>query len=375
MKVLMTADARSIHTRRWAVSLKERGVDIVLYSLYPSPDDFFEVHGIKLYEFDLFTYKSRRGIKAVSAAVAMHFKAVSCLKKILKSEAPDILHAHYATSFGFVAALTGFHPFIISVWGSDVYEFPDQSFFNMKAVQFVFRQADKILSTSHIMARRTSAFTSRPISVTPFGVDTELFRRLETHGDGRFVVGNVKTLAPKYGIDILIRAFKIVMERNPELDTVLVIVGDGPFRGEYESLARNLGIEDKVKFIGKVPNHMLPSYYNSFSVSVSVSNSESFGVVAVEAMACGCPVVVSDADGFTEVVEDGITGYIVPKRDPEAAAAAIQKFIDNPGLRESMGTAGIERVRKLYDWNDNVDIMYSIYTELCNGGKSKGKNC
>ena len=370
MKVLMTADARSIHTRRWAVSLKERGVDIVLYSLYPSPDDFFEEHGIRLYVFDLFTYKSDKGLKAAAGMLLKHWKAVEDLKTVIRIEAPDILHAHYATSFGLVAALTGFHPFIISVWGSDVYEFPDQSFFNKKAVQFVFRQADKILSTSHIMARRASAFTSRPISVTPFGVDTELFRHLETHQDGRFVVGNVKTLAPKYGIDILIRAFKIVMERNPELDTVLVIVGDGPFRGEYESLACNLGIEEKVKFVGKVPNHMLPSYYNSFSVSVSVSNSESFGVVAVEAMACGCPVVVSDADGFTEVVEDGITGYIVPKKDPEAAATAIQKFIDNPGLRKSIGTAGIERVRKLYDWNNNVDIMYSIYAELCNGGKS-----
>lgn len=171
-------------------------------------------------------------------------------------------------------------------------------------------------------------------------------------------------MSPKYGIDVLIRAFKVLVDRNPDLDTLLVIVGEGPSRGEYESLVSSLGIMDKVHFMGKVPNEQLPSYYNSFSVSVSLSHSESFGVVAVEAMACGCPVVVSDADGFTEVVEDGATGFIVPRGNPEAAADALQKFIDVPDLRDKMGAAGIKRVKKLYDWNSNVELMYSIYTGL-----------
>ena len=341
MKVLMVADARSIHTRRWAVALKARGVDIVLFSFYPSPDDFFALQGIPLYEFNLFTYKSSKGLRAAVGAVMMHRKAVSYLKRVIRSESPDILHAHYATSFGFIAALTGFHPFIISVWGSDVYEFPDLSFFNKKSVQFIFRRADRVLSTSHVMAKRTATYTSKPIYVTPFGVDTELFRRYEKdERNGRFIVGNVKTLSPKYGIDVLIRAFKVLVDRNPDLDTLLVIVGEGPSRGEYES------------------------YYNSFSVSVSLSHSESFGVVAVEAMSCGCPVVVSDADGFTEVVEDGATGFIVPRGNPEAAADALQKFIDVPDVRDKMGAAGIRRVKKLYDWNSNVELMYSIYTGL-----------
>lgn len=365
MKVLMVADARSIHTRRWAVALKARGVDIVLFSLYPSPDDFFALQGIPLYEFNLFTYKSSKGLRAAVGAVMMHRKAVSYLKRVIRSESPDILHAHYATSFGFIAALTGFHPFIISVWGSDVYEFHDLSFFNKKSVQFIFRRADRVLSTSHVMAKRTATYTSKPIYVTPFGVDTELFRRYEKdERNGRFIVGNVKTLSPKYGIDVLIRAFKVLVDRNPDLDTLLVIVGEGPSRGEYEFLVSSLGIMDKVHFMGKVPNEQLPSYYNSFSVSVSLSHSESFGVVAVEAMACGCPVVVSDADGFTEVVEDGVTGFIVPRGNPEAAADALQKFIDVPDLRDKMGAAGIQRVKKLYDWNSNVELMYSIYTGL-----------
>ena len=81
-------------------------------------------------------------------------------------------------------------------------------------------------------------------------------------------------------------------------------------------------------------------------------------------------MVVSDADGFTEVVEDGVTGFIVPKRDPSAAAAAIQKFINDPVLRDRMGAAGRERVCRFYEWNDNVSGMISIYNEVCDGGRS-----
>lgn len=370
MKVLMVADARSVHTRRWAVSLQERGIGIVLFSLYPSPDNFFAEKDIALHVFDLFTYKQYRGIRALTGMLSGHAAAVSQLKKLIRNESPDILHAHYVTSFGLVAALAGFRPFLVSVWGSDVYEFPDSSLINRLSVKYVLRRADRILSTSHVMARRTSRFTGKEIAVTPFGVDIEKFKKIPVKQDGTFVVGNVKTLSPKYGIDVLIRAFRMVKDNNPNLKTVLVIVGDGPCRNEYIGLAEELGMKDDVKFIGKVPNDKLLWYYNSFSVSVSLSDSESFGVVAVEAMACCCPVVVSDADGFTEVVEDGVTGFIVPKRDPSAAAAAIQNFINDPVLRDRMGAAGRERVCRFYEWNDNVSGMISIYNEVCDGGRS-----
>ena len=168
MKVLMTADARSVHTRRWAVSLKAEGVDIVLYSIFPSPDAFFEEHGIRLYVFDLFTYKQLKGIRSVISMISRHREAVRYLRSVIDSESPDILHAHYATSFGLIAALSGFHPFIISVWGSDVYEFPEKSFLNRESVKFIMRRADRILSTSHVMARRTALYTSKPVSVYSF---------------------------------------------------------------------------------------------------------------------------------------------------------------------------------------------------------------
>ena len=175
-----------------------------------------------------------------------------------------------------------------------------------------------------------------------------------------FVVGIVKTMSPKYGIDIAIRAFKKVAEHYPEKKLKMVIVGDGPNLEEYKNLAKALSIQD-IRFTGKMENSVLPQIYNSFSVTLSLSRSESFGVVAIESMACECPVITSDADGFREVVEDGITGIIVPREDIDLAAMAIERFIEEPSLLQTMGSAGRERVLRLYRWEENVGLMIETY--------------
>lgn len=362
MKVLILSTAKSIHTKRWCDALAKNGIHIVLFSLSSSVPDYYQTRGIKVYSAEINSTKWYSKIRYISS--------LNFLRKIIFIEKPDIVHAHYASSYGLLGALSGFHPLIVSVWGSDVYDFPKKLCVFGKIIRYVLSRADRILSTSHVMANEASKYTEKRIEITPFGVDTSLFRKIPSaQPDGTtFVVGNVKTLSPKYGIDVLIRAFKEVLHRNPEKEIILKIVGDGPNRKEYEQLAINLGISDKVYFIGKVPNEQLPEYYNSFSVSVSVSvsDSESFGVVAVEAMACECPVITSDADGFTEVVEDRVTGFIVPKRDEQATAQAIQRFIDDPGLREKMGKAGRRRVDCLYDWNYNVRTMLEVYDSFQN---------
>ncbi len=294
-----------------------------------------------------------------------YLKSVSTVKKLIKEYKPDIVHAHYASSYGLIGALARTEvPYVVSVWGSDVYDFPNIVPFGKNIIRFNLKKADKILSTSHVMAKETMKYTDKKIDVTPFGVDTGLFEPQPFNDSLEFVIGNVKTLRPKYGIDVLIQAADMVIKNNPSKTIRLDIYGEGPQKEELIRLSESLGIADKVNFMGFVDNDKLPAVYNSVSVSVSVSDSESFGVVAVEAMACGCPVVTSDADGFTEVVDNGVTGFLVPKRDPQATADAIQKFIDNPKLRKEMGKNGRKRVLNLYDWNDNVSKMINIYKDI-----------
>lgn len=367
MRILILSEANSIHTKRWTEALHYRGVDIMLVSLSKPKDNFYQTIGVPC------SYINETKYGGSTIGKLGYLKLVKLVKRAINDYSPDIIHSHYASSYGLIGALVKFHPYIVSIWGSDVYDFPNLNPINKLIIKYVFRKADVLLSTSHVMAKEAHKYTGKEIHVTPFGVDTIRFRKVDTDvQDGKFIVGNVKTLAPKYGIDVLIKAYKLVVDRNKRLNSELIIYGTGPCQQEYEKLANDFGIADKVKFMGWVDNDQLPEVYSSFSVSVSVSvlNSESFGVVAVEAMACECPVVTSDADGFTEVVDNGVTGFIVPKRDVEATANAIQKFIDDSTLKNKMGTEGRKRVLDLYDWEKNVETMLNVYISVL-GNKNK----
>lgn len=361
MKILILSDAQSIHTKRWVSSLSGRGIKVVLFTIKPESDNFYSEIGVKVYTFDLFAYKNHSGILSLFKSISAHLKAVSYLKHVIKQETPDILHAHYATSYGLIAALSSFTPFFLSVWGSDVYEFPYKSKINRLAVKYILRRANYITSTSMAMALQTSKFTTKKIEVIPFGVNTDHFNDTPEFKDGRFVIGTVKTLSHNYGIDLLIRSYKLFSDANPGIDSVLEVVGDGPDREKLEILSAQLGIADKVIFRGYIDNHRLPEVYNSFDLAVFLSRRESFGVSAVEAASCGTPVIASATDGFKEVVEDGVTGVIVPLEDYEAAAKVMGELAHDVQRRGEMGRAARERVISMYDWNRNVSEMISLY--------------
>ena len=273
---------------------------------------------------------------------------------------PDILHAHYASSNGLLGSLTNFHPFILSVWGSDVFQFPEISPLHGALLRFTLSRADLVLSTSLIMARQTNKFTQKPIEVTPFGVDIHQFCPTTRVGGPGIVVGTVKTLERGYGIDYLLRAFKLLFERNPQLILSLLVVGGGSQQEQLQRLASRLNIQEKVTFTGYVPHREIARCHNMIDVSVFTS-IESFGVAAVEASACGNPVVASNVGGLPEVVEHGVTGFIVPPHDPPQIADAIEKLVRDGSLRACMGSAGRRRVQRLFDWDNNVSQMIGIY--------------
>ena len=384
MKVLLVSDAGSIHTKRWASSLKDAGVDIVLFSITPADEGFYSQKDIRLYVFDLFSYKNRKGrggkkkVIPLFAPLAAHADAVRLLKKVLQEEKPDILHAHYATSYGLVAALSGFHPLIVSVWGSDVYEFPRLSILNRMAVEYLLGKADRVLSTSRAMAEETSMYCNGRIGVTPFGVDTEVFRPLQRKDHEGIIFGTVKTMSRKYGIDILLQAYALMrkqMEENPResVKTGLVIAGDGPDREDLEMLAENLGIGSETVFTGRIAHDGLPALYAGIDVAVFLSRAESFGVSAVEAMACGVPVIASDAVGFREIMEDG-AGVIVPGEDVQAAAGAMFQMAMDTQARSRYGKAGRERVSDRYEWKKNVETMTGEYLACLKTREKHGRS-
>jgi len=363
MKLLLLSDPNAVHTIKWAKSLAQNGIEILIFGL--GNLDVKDYEGVS--NIQIITLNQNITRNEGSLFKLKYLKALPLLKKIIKDFKPDIIHAHYASSYGLIGALSGYHPFILSVWGSDVFSFPLKSPFHKMLLKYNLKRADKILSTSYVMAKETKKYTTKDIEVTPFGIDLEQFKPMEVENlfdKNDIVIGTVKTLEEKYGIEYLIRAFKIVCDKYPELALKLLIVGGGSLENKLKKLAKELKIDDKTVFTGKVPFKDVPKYQNMLSLSVFVSDSESFGVAVIEASACEKPVIVSNVGGLPEVVEDGITGIIVPSRNPQKTAEAIEKLILNESLRKQMGKNGRERVKKLYNWDDNVKQMIKIYNDL-----------
>jgi glycosyltransferase involved in cell wall biosynthesis len=217
------------------------------------------------------------------------------------------------------------------------------------------------------MAKEIRCYTKKNVIVLPFGVDMGQFIGRNTESIFKkddIVIGTIKKLEEIYGIEYLIKAFNILVWKFEYLPLMLLIVGDGSLRCDLQKMVNDLQISNKVVFTGTIPFFEVSKYHNMLSIAVFLSNSESFGVSVIEASACGKPVVVSNIGGLTEVVEDKITGFIVPPRNPEAAANAIERLIFNKELRDNMGKEGRKRVKTLYNFNENVKTMLVIYHEV-----------
>src|SRR5205823_7139882 len=146
------------------------------------------------------------------------------------------------------------------------------------------------------------------------------------------------------GADIALRAFAQAAADHPDV-RLLVLGGDSHTQGESErrrlaGIARELGLKHRVSFLGSVPQDELPAFYANAEALLMPSYSESFGLVGLEAQACGCPVIAADVAGLASVVRDGVTGYLVAGHDPADYADRLARLLDDPGLAAAMGRRG-----------------------------------
>lgn len=210
------------------------------------------------------------------------------------------------------------------------------------------------------------------VSVIPLGVDLDRFQPAD-QADARAELGLlpdqrvvlfVGRIEPLKGVDILINAAAML---ESDVDCSVLIVGGDESSiaqvAKLRDLARERGIEQRVAFVGAVDHERLPLYYNAADVCVVPSHYESFGLVAVEAMASGTPVVASRVGGLTGTVKDGETGYLVPWLCPEPFAERIELLLDNEQLRRSLGETAREVVGR-YRWENVAGAVLDVYNSL-----------
>lgn len=361
MKILFIAPANSIHTVRWVNSLAECGEEIFLLSLKSHKESVNQISGLVKCNY-----------LSICGNVGYYLNAAE-VKKIYNDIKPDVVNVHYASGYGTLARVAKIPNILLSVWGSDVYDFPYESLLKMQIIRRNISWAFQLASTSNVMAAQVEKIMKKKIDiqVTPFGVDCKKFSPGNTEGRETFNFCVIKMLTHKYGIDTIMEAFSIfyktLMKSNKiEKKIYLNIFGQGNDLNALMALRDKLDMQNNIKFGGYIKHDMVPEVLRETDVFCCGSryNSESFGVSAVEAMACGVPVIVTDVDGFREVVKDKQTGYIVPKDSPANMAESMLNLYLDDGLRKSMGMNGRKRVEKFYDWEKNVELMRTVYKDI-----------
>ncbi|MAT58283.1 MAG: glycosyltransferase [Melioribacteraceae bacterium] len=365
IKLLLLADVNSPHTIKWATNLVKHNYKITIFTLSEIEtklfDNFTDIKVIS-HHFNSSTFLSNSG----SFKKIKYLTVLSKLKNVINDFKPDIVHAHFASSYGLLGALTGFKNFVISLWGQDIMLFPTHSPIHKAIFKFNLSRAKVITATSKSMAEKLKDYSTKKAFIIPFGIDIDFFNILSTERpyNGSLVIGTVKNLEEKYGIDLLIKAFKEVKSINNGKDLKLLIVGKGSKEEELKKLSFELGIADDISFNGYVNPDEINKFHNYMDIEVYLSRAESFGVSIIEASSCRKPVIVSNVGGLPEVVVNNETGFIVESEDYKSAAEKINSLIVNAELRKEMGNSGREFVINNYNFESNLKEMINLYKSI-----------
>lgn len=291
---------------------------------------------------------------------------------ILARLRPDIVHMHSPYPLGEVSNwLFGRARATVITHHSDIVRQKYGVRFYGPLLRHVLKKADRIIATSprYIETSPWLAPLRERCSVVPLGVDTDRFHPSTTPFNGPPTLLFVGQLRYYKGVDTLLHA----LTQLPEVR--LRIVGTGPMYQRWVALANQLGLSDRVEFLGEVEEDQLPYVYHAAHIFVLPANSraEAFGTVLLEAMASGLACITTEVgSGTSWVVQHGVTGLIVPPHDPTALAAAIRLLLEDPQYREALGRAGLARVEAEFTLHRMLEGVERVYWQVTRGLRNLG---
>ncbi|MFQ5343943.1 MAG: glycosyltransferase [Anaerolineae bacterium] len=347
------------HVRLLAEAQARSGLDVtVLITNRPARTTITEMGGVRVI---------RAGRLAHLASTPLSLAFFAQLRRLTA----DVAHLHFPYPPGELGNLL-FRPGrrTVITYHSDVIRQQGILRLYRPLLRRVLRQADRIIATSpaYIESSPHLREVASRCTVVPLGIDPTPFmqaddraetirRRFEAASRLLLFVGRLRYYK---GLEYLLGAMK-------EIDGTLLVIGGGPMAGHWQQLARNQGLLERVHFLGEVADDDLPAYYQAADLFVLPAShrSEAFGVVQLEAMAAGTPVVSTAlGTGTSFVNQDGVTGFVVPPRNAEALARAVNRLLADSELRRSMGEAGRRRVLEHFTVDRMVDGVIRVYEEI-----------
>lgn len=302
-----------------------------------------------------------------SARVNLDPRIIGPVRSFLEGRRFDVFHLH-EPFLGFIGPAflrlgQGVKVGTFHTWREGIHV-PYVAFWPL--IRYWNRRLHGRIAVSEAARRTISTYVPADYRIIPNGVDFERFacagNSVPAHlDDSRPTVLYVGRIEARKGIPYLLQAFALLKQRLPQAR--LVIVGEGGLRQSYMRLAENMGLED-VSFEGYVAAERLPSYYRRADAFCSPSTvNESFGITLLEAMAAGAPAVATTINGSNTLGEDGVTGLLVPPKDPPAMALALERLLEDRALAVELARAAQERARQ-FDWEKIALNLLAYYEEL-----------
>lgn len=365
IKLAFLANGQSVHTERWLRHFVSRGYDVHLITFTAKPIKGVKIHELKY--FGKFAYPLR----------------IWNIRKAVKEIDPDILHAHYTSQYGVYGALTGFHPFIVSVWGSDVLRDPKESRIRRYGVSYALKKADCITTTAEFMKGylvKTFGLPQDKILRVPWGSDLEVFhqgyekevrtrrRALGIKASVPIILSN-RHMAPQYEIESIIDAIPYVLKSYPDA-TFMFIRGHGSseFENKMKLKAQKSGISSSIRFISKtITPREMALCLNMADAFMSIPKCGQFGSSILEGMICGSIPVVSDIPVHRELLVNGENALLVNPDNPRQIAETIIHFIGHPEIKQRFYKRNKKIIEQKWDWNKNARKMEELYEKLVSG--------
>lgn len=372
MKVLMVSEMYdpwiggiAEHIRLLSAELRRRGHTVKVLTAQvgsrPADRDDADVHRIGR----SVTVRANRSLSPIPVGWRMPSK----VRQFCADFDPDIIHTHMLGAVLPTLALRYSRAVNVETFHTG---FDRSTLYALSRPLLIryFRKLHGRIAVSEAARRSMARYYPADYRIIPNGIDPAAFHPaaapLPQFADGRPTVLHVGRLEPRKGLAYLLRALPLIRAEVP--DVRLVVVGDGPLAGAYR---RAVGPElrDSVVFVGRVPpgSLLMASYYRSAECFCAPSTGgETFGIVLLESMASGRPVVASDIDGYREVVEHGVEGYLCPPEDERALARAIISVLTDPAACRRMGDAGRSKALQ-YSWEAVGASVERYYCELVEG--------
>jgi glycosyltransferase involved in cell wall biosynthesis len=364
MKICYIADGSSIHTQRWInyFAAKDHEVHLIYWKTRPGYHQNVRIHYLKRFAPAIWP-------------VTRYFSFLRWIfqvRRLLKEIKPDVLDSHFVIDNGLLAACSGFHPYVVTAWGSDVLIFPRRNFIWRMVARYVLKRADKIICDSEVVKAGLLTLGARPEKITKVynGINTGQFSPQKSDEalksklgvKGSPVVISIRHLRPLYNVEMLVRAVPLVLEQAPQAR--FVIAGDGYQRGYLEKLTAELGVAQNVSFIGYLPHDELPGYLASSDIYVTTSRSDSSSQSLQEAMACELAPVATDLPANREWINDGENGFIVPQDDHKALAEKIVYLIENSETRAKFGKINRKLIVDNAEYEKEMGKVEKLYAGM-----------